>query len=57
MERQLRGRSRFSEGVGRVRGGFLEGYVADVEGALDVFVAFEEFFDGEELDAGVFVAR
>jgi hypothetical protein len=43
-------------GFGAGAGGFLEGDVADVEGALDVLVAFEEVFDGEELDAGVFVA-
>ena len=27
-----------------------------MEGALDIFVAFDEVFDGEELDAGVFAA-
>ncbi len=27
-----------------------------MEGALDVFVAFDEVFDGEELDAGIFLA-
>src|SRR5205823_10581671 len=35
---------------------FFEGYVGDVEGALEVFVAFEEVFDGEELEAGVAAA-
>jgi hypothetical protein len=39
-----------------VAGGFAEGSVADVEGALDGFVAFDEVFDGEELEAGVFRA-
>ena len=43
---------RFGAGAG----GFFEGDFADVEGALDVFVAFEEVFDGEELEAGVAAA-
>ncbi|HEX9198215.1 MAG TPA: hypothetical protein VF865_01555 [Acidobacteriaceae bacterium] len=40
-------------GVRAGAGSFSKGYVADVEGTLDVFVAFDEVFDGEELDAGV----
>jgi hypothetical protein len=43
-------------GVGAGAGGFAEGDVADVEGAFDGFVAFEEVADGEDLDAGEFVA-
>jgi hypothetical protein len=43
-------------GGGAGAGGFAEGGVADVEGALDGFGAFEEVADGEELDAGVFAA-
>jgi hypothetical protein len=35
-------------GGGAVARGFFEGDVADVEGALDVFVAFDEVVDGEE---------
>ena len=42
-------------GGGAGAGGFFEGDFADVEGALDVLVAFEEVFDGEELEAGVLV--
>jgi hypothetical protein len=42
-------------GVGAGAGGFAEGRVAG-EGALDVLFAFDEVADGEELDAGVFVA-
>ena len=34
-------------------GCLLKGDVADVEGTLDAVGAFEEFLDGEELDAGV----
>ena len=42
--------------VGAAAGGFFEGYVADVEGALEVLGAGEQAFDGEELDAGIFAA-
>jgi len=44
-------------GVRAGAGSFFEGYVADVEGTLDVFVAFDEVFDGEELDAGVWCQK
>jgi hypothetical protein len=42
--------------AGAGAGSFLEGDFADVEGALDVLVAFEEVFDAEELEAGVSAA-
>ncbi|MCU1247701.1 MAG: hypothetical protein JWQ49_730 [Edaphobacter sp.] len=43
-------------GVWAGAGGFFERDFADVEGTLDVLVAFEEVFDGEELEAGVAAA-
>ena len=43
-------------GFGAAAGGFAEGDVADVEGALEALGAGEEAFDGEELEAGVFAA-
>ncbi len=54
-ESPVRLRVRLAGVSGRGAGSFAEGDIADVEGALDGLVAFDEVFDGEELDAGVFV--
>jgi hypothetical protein len=43
-------------GIGAAAPGFFEGYVADVEGTLEVLGAGEEAFDGEELEARIFAA-
>jgi len=43
-------------GVGAGAGSFLEGHVSDMKGALEVLSAFEQAFDSEELEAGVFAA-